>query len=333
MSELTALTGTMASFGQASDRLLERLCAIRLSESTVERTTEAAGERLGKLLADGTRFGENSVWEWESDANSQTCAYVGIDAISIPRQGPNGAKAECRMAYVAEIYNPQPNQDTLAEHDAEGTEKRLPLKQERPVRYLAGFYDLKDLGTELRGQAGQVGWDEADVQIALTDGGSGLEKFIKRNFPKAICILDFWHAKEYLVEFSKAYLPHDDPTRQKWLDHHCHQLKHEGGAAVLVSLENLEVDESNQTLQESYEEIRGYYKNQKHRMDYPNYVERGWQIGSGPVESACKRVVTGRLKGSGMRWGTDGADAMCHLRALYLSEKNQWSVFWKDHPN
>lgn len=51
-------------------------------------------------------------------------------------------------------------------------------------------------------------------------------------------------------------------------------------------------------------------------------------IGSGPVELACKRVVGQRLKGAGMRWGEDGANAVCHLRALFLSEISQWRAFW-----
>jgi hypothetical protein len=64
-------------------------------------------------------------------------------------------------------------------------------------------------------------------------------------------------------------------------------------------------------------------------MDYPEYVSRGWQIGSGPVESACKTVVGQRLKCSGMRWAEEGWDGVCHLRALFLSEKGQWEAFWK----
>ena len=64
------------------------------------------------------------------------------------------------------------------------------------------------------------------------------------------------------------------------------------------------------------------------RMDYPRYRSKGWQIGSGPVESACKTVVGQRLKRAGMRWGEDGADALCHLRALYRSAKGQWEAFW-----
>ena len=43
-------------------------------------------------------------------------------------------------------------------------------------------------------------------------------------------------------------------------------------------------------------------------------------------------VICG-LGGSGMRWGCPGSDALCHLRALYLSEPNQWDAFWRDHPH
>ena len=46
-----------------------------------------------------------------------------------------------------------------------------------------------------------------------------------------------------------------------------------------------------------------YFENQSHRMDYPRYVSKGWRIGSGPVESACKTVINQRLKKSGMQLG------------------------------
>jgi hypothetical protein len=66
----------------------------------------------------------------------------------------------------------------------------------------------------------------------------------------------------------------------------------------------------------------------RHRMDYPLYRAQGWPMGSGPVESACKRVVGQRLNGAGRRWGEAGADAVCRLRALFLSEPGPWEAFW-----
>ena len=82
---------------------------------------------------------------------------------------------------------------------------------------------------------------------------------------------------------------------------------------------------------EVWEATVTYFENQVHRMDYPAYHAKGWQIGSGPVESACKRVVGQRLKCAGMRWGEVGSDGVCHLRALFLSERGQWDAFWTEH--
>ena len=76
-------------------------------------------------------------------------------------------------------------------------------------------------------------------------------------------------------------------------------------------------------------EVLGYLRSNVHRMDYPTYVANGWLIGSGAVESACKTVVGQRLKLAGMRWGEDGTDAVCHLRALFKSERGQWRDFWE----
>jgi hypothetical protein len=60
----------------------------------------------------------------------------------------------------------------------------------------------------------------------------------------------------------------------------------------------------------------------------PTYLKRGWQIASGAIESACKRVVNQRLCMGGMRWGELGSDAVAHLRALYESDADQWDAFW-----
>lgn len=47
--QLATLAGTVGSFAEAAEKLLPRLAGLQLGESTVERTTEAAGQRLGAL--------------------------------------------------------------------------------------------------------------------------------------------------------------------------------------------------------------------------------------------------------------------------------------------
>lgn len=106
-------------------------------------------------------------------------------------------------------------------------------------------------------------------------------------------------------------------------------MKHEGGGAILATLEALDLKGRSPLAVEAHRLVTGYVRNIIHRMEYPRYRSEGWQIGSGHIEAACKTVVNQRLKQSGMRWGGDGADAVRHLRALYEGETGQWDAFWE----
>lgn len=320
VSEVACIAGVQTSFAQSAEITLDKMCGLKLSESTVERVTEWTGERLAQLLAEKITFGAEQHWQWQRDARGQRCAYVGLDAISIRQQGPGATQAEGRMAYVATFYNPRSDFDPQR-------------PKPHQTRFLAGFYGLDELGVQARRQAAQIGWDGAEQQIALSDGGNGLEAFFRKNFPLAECIIDFWHAAEHLKELALVLYADDDAQRLERTEAWCHRLKAEGGWSIVRMLQQLDLTDRSSATRSAHAECLGYFQNHQHRMDYPRYVANGWQIGSGPVESACKAVVANRLKGSGMRWGLAGSDAVCHLRALYLSEPSQWEAFWRDYPN
>jgi Uncharacterised protein family (UPF0236). len=314
--EVTALAGVQESFGKAADRTLIKLAGLRLSESTVERTTESAGAQLGQRLEQGEIFGPKQEWAWNEDAGGQSCAYVSADATGILMQGPDGAKGDGRMVYVGMIYNPQPRQpdeDALAK-PCDG------------VRYLAGLYSLEELGLQMRRQGAQVGMNAAEQWIALTDGGNGLENFIDVNFPRAVKILDFQHGVEHVAEFAKLLRP--GVAGDKLLAAWCHTLKHAGGARLIAVLEKLDAKKMTEEARATREGLLLYLRKNVHRMNYPEYLRQGWQIASGAIESACKTVVNQRLCMGGMRWGEFGSDATAHLRALYRSDPDQWDAFW-----
>ena len=117
-------------------------------------------------------------------------------------------------------------------------------------------------------------------------------------------------------------------ARQGWLNEQCHRLKHAGGAAVLRELHSLEPQPRSDAARETLRKTLGYFANHVHRMDYPTYLANGWQIGSGPIESSCKRVISHRMKCGGMRWREPGANGVSHLRALYLSDRVCWQSHW-----
>jgi hypothetical protein len=170
--------------------------------------------------------------------------------------------------------------------------------------------------------------DRAERWLALSDGGAGLEAFLRANFPRVeAVILDFYHVTEYLGKLAQALPPGREAEAEPWRQQWCSRLKAAGGAAVLEALQGLDL-RGRTAACAARAEVVTYFANQVHRMDYPAYRATGWQIGSGPVESACQTVVGQRLTGGGRRWGADGADAVGHLRARFRSEGDQWEAFW-----
>lgn len=345
---------TCDAFEEAAEKVLPEACGLRLSESTVQRITEDAGARLGKLQEEGHTLGDDKPFEWNKDAHGRTCAYISADATGVPQQAEDGGPAEGRMPYVAAVYNPVPEEPDPAKaeplptpgyepvEEAPGAPDALPgpqakakPKKRMQARYIAGLVSLATLGLILRKQAAQVGMEKAEQWIGLSDGGNGLEEFLRGNFNRAnlVIILDFWHPSTYLEALARALHPNDEEKRVALAQRWCHVMKHEGGAAILKVLKELDIPGHKKAARQARQEAVQYIENNLHRMDYPHYLAQGWQIGSGPIESACKTVVGQRLKLAGMRWREYGTDNVCHLRALFRSDKDQWDAFWERKVN
>jgi hypothetical protein len=269
-------------------------------------------------------------WDWPEDARGRTTAYVSIDATGVPIQGPGGVEAEGRMAWVGKVFAPKP--EAQAERTRDDDAIRRPAAT-RHARYLAGLMGLDELGEPLRRQAAQVGMDRAQQWVALSDCGAGIDDFLRVNFPRAVRIADFFHVAEHLGDLAKAWHVGDPEAAEDQAGRWAHTLKHEGGRAILAELEALDRRGRSESAVEVNRQVTQYISNHVGRMDYPTYQASGWQIGSGHIEAACKTVVNERLKRSGMRWGEDGADALCHLRALFKGDADQWEAFWASSIN
>jgi hypothetical protein len=305
---LLCLAGTLVPFADAAEDILKRFAGVRVSASTVLRCTEAAGERLRAQHKEGRMVQPTQAEpKWTSlREEGQPAAYVGLDAFSVPMQGPGATKAEHRMLYTALLYTPE------KEH----------------TRYLVDF-ELDALAEQVRAQARAVGITQVRALIAVTDGGNGLEEALQRHLAENLTtILDWYHAVEHLGDFAKRWHARDEDARAQWLHEAKGLLYEHGGEALLRSLHD--VDLPPRTSAEIREELRkliGYFENNRHRTDYPTYREKGWDIGSGPTEAGCK-IIGERLKGSGMRWVEDGAATVATLRALYVSSGKLWDGFW-----
>jgi hypothetical protein len=114
----------------------------------------------------------------------------------------------------------------------------------------------------------------------------------------------------------------EESARKAWVQARQAELWDYQIDALLVALEEVAAEEG---AREKALETRGYFHNNRARMDYPRYKRLGLQVGSGMVESACKQVVSQRLKGAGMRWREAGAQTVAQLRCLLLG--GEWAAF------
>jgi hypothetical protein len=308
---LVCLAGTLVPFADAAEDVLRRFANVRLSTSTVLRCTEAAGERLRAQQKQGRMVKPTqpeSGWS-EACAAGQPAAYVGLDAFSVPMQGPGAGPAEHRMMYIGLLYTPE----------------------KKHKRYLVDF-ELDSLVEQVRAQAGALGIKEVKDLVAITDGGNGLEEALQRHLADNVAtVLDWYHAAEHLCDFAAVLHPQDDAARSAWSEQAKGILYEQGGEALLTHLHAFSLPpRASSEVPEEFRKLIGYFENNRHRTDYPAYRTRGWDIGSGPTEAGCK-IIGERLKGSGMRWVEEGAATVAALRALYVSGTKLWDGFW-DQP-
>ena len=158
--------------------------------------------------------------------------------------------------------------------------------------------------------------------VCINDGATWIANFIKDYYPNATDILDFYHAAEYLHEFSKAVFSRKEQKMEakKWVDDQLLLLLNNQVGKVVKALEQMEV--TGKVKLAARQKILTYYQNNQHRMLYKSYRDRGLLIGSGPIESAHRFVLQKRMKQSGQKWTKKGGQAVSNLRIFHLNR--QW---------
>ena len=95
-----------------------------------------------------------------------------------------------------------------------------------------------------------------------------------------------------------------------WVEQQLHQLRHGRHAAALKTIAGLKAGRG--AAGEIIRREQNYFAGHAARMNYRAVADRGWPIGSGPVESACLQRQ-GRFKRSGQSWTPLGLRHLCAL--------------------
>lgn len=152
-------------------------------------------------------------------------------------------------------------------------------------------------------------WDRIDWVVQRV----GLKK------DRVVQVLDWCHAVHH-VSLALEALGLKDEERQRRYRELRSLLKK--GRVYWVTAELSVLAEKQPPAAAVWTEIRFLEKHAAAgHMKYGQFRQRGVPIGSGAIESAIRRVVNLRLKGNGMLWVEENAEAMLVLRAAALTDR------------
>jgi hypothetical protein len=316
------------SFQKAAENLW-RTAHIKVSKETLRQLVEEEGRAV---LRATQRAELSPQWSGEDCTTEEgTCrVYLGCDGVKVPlvtdeEKQKRRQNIRDKRRRRGRKCKPLPR----AKRGADNAYKEFKVgylydekKEHRSVGVTAGNHEAA--GRMLKRMGDQVGLLDTDERIALIDGAPWIRNQIEFHGLTGDIGLDFYHLRDYAQKARRAVYGEESAEGKRWLDDLMHTFKHDG------------YDTAWDQLTAWQKPLRGKKRGAAHRLmqyaaerqdmiRYPQFRERGWQIGSGPTEAQCK-TTTHRVKGRGRRWDSTNAEAMMALAALH--DSGLWNRRW-----
>ena len=316
---MTGIVGAELSFEKGAEFLRE-LADLSVSPKQVERVAEALG---AEIAGD-----ERTCLDPDPVVPLPATLYLGPDGTGIPMRAEElsgrSGKQEDGSAKTREVK-------LCVVWSAESTDDEgLPVRDKGSATYSAAIEsaasqdtDAKpsDFAVRLLREASRRQFDAVSRQVVIGDGASWIWNIANEHFPKAIQILDLFHAKEHLGTVGKAIFGPESERTLPWIEEREAELDAGHIDAILAALRIYAA-----RIVEAQHAI-AYIEKNRHRMRYPEFRAQGLCVGSGVVEAGCKVAIGSRLKKAGMHWTTKGVNAIIALRCCRLS--GRFEGFWE----
>jgi hypothetical protein len=180
-----------------------------------------------------------------------------------------------------------------------------------------------ELGARLHHEAVRRGLGRAEHLQAVGDGAQWIWNLVGGRWAQATQVLDFYHASQHLWELGRALFPKEESRVAPWVEERLHRLRHRSERTVLKEIAGLKAGGGGAGKIVGREQ--NYFAGHAARMSYAKIAARGWPIGSGAVESACRQRQC-RYKRPGQFWTGRG---LRHLSALEEARANgHWDQLW-----
>lgn len=328
------LNNDAASFDKAAANL-ERTAQIKMSVEQLRLLVETEGRCvLAAQQSCAIRPAFTSQDCTVRGDSKKTRMYVGIDGVMVPLITDDEKKKRrektVQKRRVAEQAGKRMRPLPARRHGADQSFKEFKtitfydeLNQHRHI-VLSRAKRIKT-GPILRREAERLEFSQTDERIANVDGASWIPPQLEDAELRLHGMgLDFYHLSENVHKARRRVYGEDSETGKVWATDCLHQFKHEKYEQVYEKLLAWRADLRGGK-RTAATKLLNYVVERRNMISYPEFIDKGWQIGSGPTEARCK-TSTSRLKRSGQRW--DGGNAERVAALTNLRDSDQWDSYW-----
>lgn len=170
--------------------------------------------------------------------------------------------------------------------------------------------------------------------VVLVDGQGyqlkEIKKIAKQRGTRITIILDIVHVIEYLWDAAHLFFEESSQLCEEWVSTKLLKVLNSQGRKVAGSIR---MSAAKRDLSEKQKKVAetcaNYLTSNKQHIDYRTYLLKGYPIGTGVIEGACRYLIKDRMDITGARWGLGGAEAILKLRSI--SKSNDWEEYWNFH--
>ena len=315
LEERLAFTATLAG-SYADAALLADKWGCAVDDSVIHTVVQRAGRQAEVQIQERLKQVPS---ERQPQRRDSELAVVMMDGWQARFRGPGWGRKKTKQERV-EWHEMKTGVFYLHEQAARTETGRGILAEKTLVRWLG---EPLELGRRLHWEALRGGLGRAKEMLLLADGSAWIWNVASDRWSTARQLLDFYHGGEHLWELGRALGKGDEQKTRFWVEQRFHGLRHGQEKKVLKGLAQLKAPRG--AVGELVRKQQNYFAGQARRMNYKEIADRGWPIGSGAVESACRQSQC-RFKRPGQFWTQRG---LRHLCALDDARRNHhWDELW-----
>lgn len=325
------------SFDKAAENLA-RTAQLTLSGEQLRLVVEAEGRNVqavqqAAVLRTAWLAADCQVVEGGGKVAGKTRVYTGCDGVMVPvithaEKQKRRAKAKAKRRKCGQKRRPLPPLRKGA--DQAWKEFKIVYFYDEDVRHqhvAVTHLNHRAAGRLMRREADRLDFRHAQERVANVDGAPWIREQLQYHLAELDGLgLDFYHLGENVHRARRAVFGEEAVEGKAWADTVMHQFKHEGYDVAWERLVQWRAKLGRSpSKRKAADRLLNYVAERRGMIRYPEFRDKGWQIGSGPTESQCKLTV-GRLKGRSRRWDRPNAAAVAALDSLERS--GQWHLYW-----